>query len=62
MRESPIYAGAGYLAIKRTGASALIGVRAGRWRWVLGGLAVLIGALVAMWVSESGRRLWRRRG
>jgi hypothetical protein len=61
MRESPIYAGAGYLAIKRSGASALIGVS--RWPLALGfgGLAVLIGALAAMWFAESGRRLGRRR-
>ncbi len=61
MRESPIYAGSGYLAIKRTGASALIGVS--RWPLALGfgGLAALIGALVLMWLAESGRR-WRRGG
>jgi len=60
MRNSPIYAGAGYLAIKRTGASALIG--SSRWPLALGfgGLVVLIGALVGMWFSESGRRLRRR--
>ena len=62
MRESPIYAGAGFIAIKRTGASALIGVS----RWPLaegfGGLAVLIGALVMMWLTEGGRRFWRRGG
>ncbi len=61
MRNSPVYAGAGYLAIKRTGASALIGVS----RWPLaagfGGLLVLIGALALMWFAESGRRLTRRR-
>jgi hypothetical protein len=59
MRDSPIYAGAGYLAIRRTGASALIGVA--RWPLALGfaGLAALIGALALMWVGESGR--WRRR-
>ncbi len=61
MRDSPIYAGSGYLAIKRTGASALIGVS--RWPLALGfgGLAALIGALVLMWLAESGRR-WRRGG
>ena len=60
MREQPIYAGSGYLAIKRTGASALIGVS--RWPLALGfsGLAVLIGALALMWLSESGRRFRRR--
>jgi hypothetical protein len=59
MREQPIYAGAGYIAIKRSGASALIGVS--RWPLALGfvGLAALIGALALMWVGESGRR-WRR--
>ena len=60
MRDSPVYAGAGFLAIKRTGASALIGVS--RWPLALGlgGLAVLLGALVLMWLAESGRS-WRRR-
>jgi len=61
LRESPIYAGAGFVGIKRTGASALIGVS----RWPLasgwGGLLVLIGALAAMWWGESGRR-WGRKG
>ena len=59
MREQPIYAGSGYLAIKRTGASALIGVS--RWPLALGfsGLAALIGALALMWLSESGRRFRR---
>src|SRR6185437_15282298 len=59
MRNSPVYAGAGYLAVKRTGASALIGVS--RWPLALGfgGLIVLIGALAGMWFSESGRRLRR---
>ncbi len=62
MRESPSYAGSGYLAIKRTGASALIGVS--RWPLALGfaGLAALIGALALMWVTEGGRRFWRRGG
>ena len=59
MREQPIYAGSGYLAIKRTGASALVGVS--RWPLALGfgGLAALIGALALMWFSESGRRFRR---
>jgi hypothetical protein len=60
LRESPVYAGAGSVGIKRTGASALIGVS----RWPLasgwGGLVVLLGALVLMWLAESGRR-WGRR-
>ena len=60
MRDSPTYAGAGYLAIKRTGASALLGVS--RWPLALGfgGLIALIAALAAMWLGESGRR-WRAR-
>jgi hypothetical protein len=61
LREQPIYSGAGYIGIKRTGASALIGVS--RFPLALGwiGLAALLGALVLMWLVESGRR-WRRRG
>jgi hypothetical protein len=60
MRESPIYSGAGFIAIKRTGASALIGVS--RWPMAegLGGLLVLLGALVAMWLTEGGPRFGRR--
>ena len=55
MRDSPVYAGSGFLAIKRSGASALIGVS--RWPFAQGfvGLALLLGALVAMWVAEGGR-------
>ena len=61
LRESPVYAGAGFVGIKRTGASALIGVS--RWPLASGwiGLAALLGALLAMWLIESGRRLLRRR-
>jgi hypothetical protein len=60
MRESPVYAGSGYLAIKRAGASALIGVSRLPLALGFGGLVVLIGALAAMWFSESGRRLRAR--
>jgi hypothetical protein len=60
MRDSPVYAGSGFLAIRRTGASTLIGVS--RWPLALGylGLAALLGALVLMWLAESGRTFWRR--
>jgi len=60
MRDSPVYAGSGFLAIKRSGASALIGVS--RWPFAQGfvGLAVLLGALIGMWLLESGRRFGRK--
>jgi hypothetical protein len=60
MRDSPVYAGSGFLAIKRSGASALIGVS--RWPFAQGfvGLAVLLGALIVMWLLESGRRFGRK--
>jgi len=60
MRESPIYAGAGFIAIKRTGASALIGVSRHPLAEGFGGLIVLVGALIVMWLTEGGRRFWRR--
>ncbi len=60
MRDSPVYSGAGFLAIKRSGASTLVGVS--RWPLAVGyiGLVALLGALVLMWIAESGRTLWRR--
>ena len=60
MRDSPVYAGSGFLAIKRSGASTLIGVA--RWPLAIGyvGLGALLSALVIMWLAESGRRFWRR--
>jgi hypothetical protein len=60
MPESPVYAGSGYLAIKRTGASALIGVSRAPLALGFGGLLVLVGALAGMWLAESGRRFGRR--
>jgi hypothetical protein len=62
MRESPIYAGAGFIAVKRTGASALIGVSRRPLAEGFGGLIVLVGALIVMWLTEGGRRFGRGGG
>ena len=60
MRESPIYSGSGFLAVKRNGASALIGVSRYPLAQGFPGLALLLGALTIMWLTEGGLRRWRR--
>ena len=55
MQESPVYGGADYIAIKRTGASVLVGVSRISLAADFLGLAALLGALVWMWAREGGR-------
>ena len=54
MHESPSYGGADYIGVKRTGASALIGVRQTPLAIGFLGLALLLGALVWVWRREGG--------
>ncbi len=53
MRDSPVYAGADYIAIRRTGASLARGVKLSPLAVGLLGLLVLLGALVAAWAYEG---------
>jgi hypothetical protein len=54
MHESPSYAGADYIGIKRTGASELVGVAQTPLAAGFLGLAALLGALVWVWFREGG--------
>ncbi|PNG25807.1 hypothetical protein [Methylocella silvestris] len=55
MRESPIYGGSDYAAIKRNGASEVKGVGVTPLAIGLAGLLALLGSVVAAWLYE-GRR------
>ncbi len=54
MHESPDYAGADYIGVKRTGASELIGVAQTPLAAGFLGLAALLGALIWVWAREGG--------
>ncbi len=54
MHESPVYAGADYIGVKRTGASELIGVAETPLAAGFLGLAALLGALIWVWFREGG--------
>jgi hypothetical protein len=54
MHESPSYAGADYIGVKRTGASELVGVAQTPLAAGFLGLAALLGALVWAWRREGG--------
>ncbi len=57
MRDSPIYAGADFIAIRRTGASVAKGVKLEPLAVGFIGLLLLLGALVAAWAYEGfGRK------
>ncbi len=49
------YGGSDYIGIKRTGSSELIGVRSTSLASGFFGLALLLGAVLAAWLSEAGR-------
>ncbi|MGO9431424.1 hypothetical protein [Rhodoblastus sp.] len=55
MRDSPVYAGADFIGVRRTGASVAHGIRLAPLAVGLFGLLALLGALVAAWAWE-GRR------
>jgi hypothetical protein len=54
MHDSPVYAGADYIGVKRTGASELIGVAETPLAAGFLGLAALLGALIWVWAREGG--------
>jgi hypothetical protein len=58
MRDSPIYGGSDYAAIKQTGASEVTGVGAAPLAIGLVGLLALLGSTVLAWLYE-GRRARR---
>ncbi len=63
LNPAPSYAGSGYIGLKRTGSSELIGARSTSLASGFFGLALLLGAVIAGWLAESGRfRLRRPRG
>ncbi len=61
LNPAPSYGGADYIGIKRTGSSEAVGARSTTLASGFFGLAALLGAVVAAWLAESGRR-FRRRG
>jgi hypothetical protein len=60
LNPAPSYSGSDYIGVKRTGASELIGARSTSLASGFFGLALLLGAVVAGWLSEAGR--FERRG
>ncbi len=55
LNPAPSYSGSDFIGIKRTGASELIGARSTSLASGFFGLALLLGAVVAGWLSEAGR-------
>jgi hypothetical protein len=51
----PSYGGSGYIGIKRTGSTELIGASSTSLATGFLGLAALLGAVIAAWLRESGR-------
>jgi hypothetical protein len=55
LNPAPSYSGSDFIGLKRTGASELIGARSTSLASGFFGLALLLGAVVAGWLSEAGR-------
>ena len=55
LNPAPSYGGGDYIGVKRTGATELIGARSTSLASGFFGLALLLGAVVAAWLKESGR-------
>jgi hypothetical protein len=55
------YAGSGYIGVKRTGATELVGASSTHLAAGFFGLAALLGAVIAAWLRESGRVAGRAR-
>ncbi len=53
MRDSPIYGGSDYVAVKRTGASEVKGIGVAPLAIGFGGLVALLGGLLAAWLREG---------
>jgi hypothetical protein len=56
MRESPVYGGSDYAAIRRNGASEVKGVGVTPLAIGLSGLLALLGSVVAGWLYEGRGR------
>jgi hypothetical protein len=54
--DSPVYGGAGYAAVKRSGASELKGVSMAPLAIGFLGLAALLGSVLSAWVFEGHNR------
>ena len=55
LNPAPSYGGSDYVGIKRTGSTELIGARSTSLASGFFGLALLLGAVIAAWLRESGR-------
>ena len=55
LNPAPSYGGSDYIGIKRTGSSEVIGARSTSLASGFFGLALLLGAVIAAWILESGR-------
>ncbi len=53
MHDSPVYAGSDYIGVRRAGASVAKGVKLSPLAVGLGGLLLVLGALVAAWAWEG---------
>jgi hypothetical protein len=56
MRESPLYGGSDYVAIRRTGASVVTGIGVAPLAVGFLGLLALLGSVLAGWLWESRKR------
>ena len=56
MRDSPLYGGADYVGVKRTGASVVTGVGVAPLAMGFLGLIALLGSVLAGWLWEGRRR------
>ncbi len=55
LNPAPSYGGSDYIGLKRTGSTELIGARSTSLASGFFGLALLLGAVIAAWLYESGR-------
>ena len=55
LNPAPSYGGSDYIGLKRTGSTEVIGARSTSLASGFFGLALLLGAVIAAWLTESGR-------